>query len=65
MVFNEWWRENPRGKFWLEITDRADLGVDLNALQRKDDGKEFWGYSLIKLVRDGEGSPTPTFEAEF
>jgi hypothetical protein len=49
-----WWESDPRERFWLEITARTDLGVDLNAPQLQDDGKEFWGYSLLKEIRDGE-----------
>ena len=40
--------------YWVEITDRNDIGMDLNAPQRRDDGGEFWGYSLILEPRDGD-----------
>lgn len=51
---NRWWTRDPEEIYWLEITDRSDIGVDLNAPQRKDDGTEYWGYSLIKEVREGD-----------
>jgi hypothetical protein len=45
---HDWWRAEPDEVFWLEIIDREFLGSDLNAPQRKDDGGEFWGYSLMR-----------------
>lgn len=54
MKLNRWWASRPRERFWLEITDREDLSVDLNAPQRKDDDREFWGYSLIQEVQPGD-----------
>ncbi len=38
----------------MEITDRGDLGEDLNAPQRADNGREFWSYSLIREINDGD-----------
>jgi hypothetical protein len=54
MELNRWWVDQPAEIFWLEITDRTNLGVDLNAPQRRDDGREFWGYSLINEISDGD-----------
>ena len=31
---NAWWSADPRQRFWLEITDRRDIGVDLHCPQR-------------------------------
>ena len=36
---NAWWRDDPRQRFWLEITDRDDVGVDLHCPQRDSDGQ--------------------------
>jgi hypothetical protein len=52
--FNRWWDGQLGENYWLEVTDRKDLGVDLNAPQRRDDGDEYYGYSLIQEVRDGD-----------
>lgn len=52
MDFNRWWETDPEEIYWLEITDRKDLGDDLNAPQLRDDGQEYYGYSLIREVRD-------------
>lgn len=38
----------------MEITDRDDLGVDLNAPQRNQQGADYWSYSLIRYVREGD-----------
>jgi hypothetical protein len=51
---NRWWRDDPSEVFWVEITDRNDLGVDLNAPQLADNGREFWAYSLITEIGDGD-----------
>jgi hypothetical protein len=44
----------PDERYWLETTDRADLGVDLKAPQTKDNGSEYWSYSLVKEVSEGD-----------
>lgn len=54
MEFNRWWADNPDEVFWLEVTDRKDIGTDLNAPQIRDDGHEYYGYSLISEVREGD-----------
>ncbi len=54
MPVNRWWDNDPDQLFWLEITDRGDLGVDLNAPQVGRDGKPVWHYSLIHEVNDGD-----------
>src|ERR1039458_3204792 len=49
-----WWAGSPEERFWLEITDRPDLGVDLKAPQLGDNGSEYWSYSLVTEVQDGD-----------
>jgi hypothetical protein len=51
---NHWWRDVPDEQYWLEITDRLDIGVDLHAPQRDASGNKTPGYSLIWLVRPGD-----------
>jgi hypothetical protein len=54
---NRWWTDLAQERLWMEITDRADLGVDLNAPQLKGTAAkhaDFWGYSLIKQVQPGD-----------
>ena len=51
---NAWWSADPRQRFWLEITDRPDVGVDLHCPQRGSDGKRSSGFSLIWWVSPGD-----------
>jgi hypothetical protein len=52
--FHRWWAADPRERFWLEITDRTDLGIDLNAPEIGANGREQWHYSLIHEVAEGD-----------
>lgn len=54
MDLRKWWAASSREIYWLEITDRRDLGSDLNAPQTMGDGKQYWGYSLLNLAEDGD-----------
>jgi hypothetical protein len=54
MAINRWWAGNARERFWLESTDRADLGHDLRAPQTDDSGRENWRYTLLREMRRGE-----------
>lgn len=54
MEIHRWWQDDSAQQFWLEITDRGDLGDDLNAPQTREDGKEYYGYSLIREVAGGD-----------
>lgn len=49
-----WWDEMPGERFWIEITDRADLGFDLAAPQLDEDGRPYWSYDLVKEVAEGD-----------
>ena len=51
---NRWWDQNSEERFWLEITDRNDIGADLNAPQRGDNDQHIWSYSLINEVASGD-----------
>jgi hypothetical protein len=48
---NDWWADDAQQRFWLEITDRPDIGVDLHCPQRDATGNRTPGYSLIWYVR--------------
>jgi hypothetical protein len=54
MSVHEWWADDPRERFWMEITDRSDLGANLHAPQRDDAGNEYWSYALVARVRPGD-----------
>ena len=49
-----WWVSQPEERYWLEITDREDLGVNLKAPQTNEDGQEYWSYSLIRAISPGD-----------
>src|SRR5207248_1186259 len=51
---NAWWEGAARQRFWLEITDRPDIGVDLHCPQRDAAGNRNTGYSLIWWVDIGD-----------
>ena len=54
MEFHKWWDSDPGEIYWLEVTNRKNLGVNLNAPQLREDKQEYYGYSLINAVRDGD-----------
>jgi hypothetical protein len=49
-----WWHESPEEIYWVEITDRPDLGADLAAPQLNEDGNSYWSYNLVTEVADGD-----------
>jgi hypothetical protein len=49
-----WWDEEPGEIFWMEITDRADFGTDLNAPELTERGRDYWSYRLLREVREGD-----------
>lgn len=51
---NAWWSEDDGERYWLEITDRPDIGVDLHAPQRDAGGRRTAGYSLLWWVERGD-----------
>lgn len=54
MAINEWWAADPDQRFWMEITDREDLGADLFAPTANGSGQPYWGYELITYVQPGD-----------
>lgn len=54
MPINEWWAGDPDERYWLEITDREDLGGDLHAPKHDQSGRETWSYELVRFVQDGD-----------
>ena len=54
---NDWWAGDTRQRFWLETTDRTDIGVDLHCPQRDsspDGGRPTPGFSLIWWIQPGD-----------
>ncbi|MEU6029668.1 DUF3883 domain-containing protein [Streptomyces tauricus] len=54
MPVNRWWRHDPTERYWLEITNREDIGANLLAPQANDRGEEYWSYELVREVRPGD-----------
>lgn len=54
MAAERWWDNEPGEVFWLEITDRDDLGVDLNAPSEREAGGDYWSYAFVGEVREGD-----------
>jgi hypothetical protein len=50
----KWWSSDDRETYWMETTDRKDIGRNLNAPQRKENGDEYWGYDLLNHVAPGD-----------
>ena len=53
-MINRWWDGDPAEKYWMEITDRSDLGANLIAPTTAKGGKETFSYSLVNHVREGD-----------
>lgn len=51
---NAWWTGRPQELFWLESTDRQDIGVDLRAPLVDDSGRDNWRYTLFREARVGD-----------
>ena len=54
MELNSWWEGFDEERYWLETTDRWDIGANLNAPQTNEKGNEYWGYSLINEIQPGD-----------
>jgi hypothetical protein len=49
-----WWSGQKGERYWLEFTDRRDLGADLRAPEVDESGAPNWRYSLFKLTQPGD-----------
>lgn len=49
-----WWDGNHEERYWLEATDRSDIGADRRAPEVDDGGRENWRYSLFKETQVGD-----------
>jgi hypothetical protein len=47
-----WWASDSREIYWLETTDRPDVGVDLNAPEVNEEGKSYWSYDFVREVAE-------------
>ncbi|MEV5898307.1 protein NO VEIN domain-containing protein [Nonomuraea fuscirosea] len=51
---NEWWADDPTECYWMEITNRPDVGSNLIAPRLDGSGSEYWSYSLVTALRPGD-----------
>jgi len=49
-----WWEGHDRERFWLEATDRNDLGTDLRAPNADQSGAPNWRYLLFREAKPGD-----------
>jgi hypothetical protein len=51
MALNTWWDGDPDQRYWMEITDREDLGGPLKSPKLP---RLTWGYDLVSQVQPGD-----------
>jgi hypothetical protein len=54
MAIRCWWDTDSSERYWMEITERDDIGADLHAPKSDGSGREYWSYSLVNEVDDGD-----------
>ena len=54
MALNSWWAGDRDQRYWMEITDREVLGVDLTAPQVNAAGRPEWSYTLVTETAPGD-----------
>jgi hypothetical protein len=54
VAIHNWWSDDPAEIYWMEITDRDDLGADLRAPKADITGNESWSYVLTSHVQPGD-----------
>jgi len=54
VAINTWWNDDSSERYWVEITDRPDLGEDLHTPTRTTAGGSTPGYELINFIKPGD-----------
>jgi hypothetical protein len=49
-----WWTDDPNERYWLEATDRTDIGTDLHAPLADSAGRDNWRYTLFREAAVGD-----------
>ena len=44
-----WWQSKAGERYWLEATDREDIGADLKAPDAEASGRDNWRYTLFRV----------------
>jgi hypothetical protein len=51
---HRWWDGQTEEHYWLEVSDRPDIGTDLNAPREDEIGGDRWSYALLREAADGD-----------
>ena len=51
---DRWWQDKAGERYWLEATDREDIGADLRAPDADASGRDNWRYTLFKETTPGD-----------
>ncbi len=54
MAIHRWWDSDPTERYWVEVTDREDLGANLIAPTTAHSGTETPSYTLVSHVEVGD-----------
>jgi len=54
MIAAAWWTGRAAERYWLEATDREDIGVDLRAPDSDASGRDNWRYTLFRQAVPGD-----------
>lgn len=54
MTKQRWWSGDSTEAYWLELTDRDDVGANLKAPLLGESGQEFWSYVLLREAKVGD-----------
>lgn len=54
MAVNAWWLGDPAEIYWMEISDRDDVGGELWAPRYNAVGRKEWSYTLVSFVQPGD-----------
>ena len=54
MRMSAWWEHDETERFWVEVTDRRDIGADLNAPAASESGGQVASYELLKAPAEGD-----------
>lgn len=49
-----WWSDDARERYWLEATDRSDIGIDLRAPLSDSADRPNWRYTLFREAQPGD-----------
>ena len=53
-MVSRWWHSDVAELYWLEATDRLDIGTDLRAPLTDASGRDNWRYTLFQEARIGD-----------